>query len=266
MATWPSIPGTPPTMAAVLDNLANQNKLSGVTPAWLESIAQGESGFEVKGAGVNSSGYGGYFGLHYGTGTPKGVYSSGSASRATLLSNTPAALTHQAEIVAGDLASVYAGTPGATTARQGFQGDTRYVNQNITAVRQGLSVKATGATYPQTGGTAGGAGTTSSPLTPGGFSLGLIGKGKTAVETGIKFATDPLGFLVSKESGYLIRGALILVGLILVLIGFSKIFSGNSDTNPVTTVVEGSQKTAHKAKETAKDASQRGGEAAAVAA
>lgn len=61
MSPWPS--GMPPWESAELTKLSAAGQLSGVNPLVLAGIGQNESGWEVKGAGINSSGYGGYYGL-----------------------------------------------------------------------------------------------------------------------------------------------------------------------------------------------------------
>lgn len=61
MAGYPS--SQPAWQQSELNRLAAAGQLSGVNPLVLAGIEQGESGFENAGAGINSSGYGGYFGL-----------------------------------------------------------------------------------------------------------------------------------------------------------------------------------------------------------
>lgn len=58
---WPS--GMPPWEETELTQLSSAGKLSGLDPYVLAGIGENESGWEVRGAGINSAGYGGYYGL-----------------------------------------------------------------------------------------------------------------------------------------------------------------------------------------------------------
>lgn len=83
---WPS--GQPPWQVKDLQNLASSGQLSGVNPLVLAGIAQEESGFEVAGAGYNSSGYGGFYGLGtspYAGGNQESVASLKDPSEASFL-------------------------------------------------------------------------------------------------------------------------------------------------------------------------------------
>ena len=91
--------GIPAWEAQQLDSLAAAGLLHGVPPLALAAVAKNESGFEVAGAGVNSSGYGGYFGLGAGS-----AYPGGTPSRALLLTNSPASFDTQAEIASSLIA------------------------------------------------------------------------------------------------------------------------------------------------------------------
>ena len=94
-----------------LDSLAAQNKLFGVNPLVLAGIASGESGYEVRGPGINSSGYGGFFGL--------GQHSSYSFGGSTF-QDTPAELMDpgsasfalQAQTAAAEVAHLLSGSGG----------------------------------------------------------------------------------------------------------------------------------------------------------
>ncbi len=93
-ASAASVPGVPSWQVTALEQLAAQNKLSGL-PTWvLALIAKEESGFEDAGAGVNSSNYGGYFGL-----------STSSVPAATLMTNSQASFEQQAPIAAAIFAA-----------------------------------------------------------------------------------------------------------------------------------------------------------------
>lgn len=101
-----------------LAQLSAAGQLSSVDPLYLALIDQAESSGEVAGAGVNSSGYGGYFGLGAGT-----QYPGGSVSRQVLLTNSPASFDQQAEVAASEFASLlsqHGGNPIA--AEEAYQG------------------------------------------------------------------------------------------------------------------------------------------------
>jgi len=94
---WPPIPAWE---ISSLQQLAAQNRLSGVPPQILAVIALAESGGEANGAGVNSSGYGGYFGL--GTGT----YPGGAVTKTQLETNSPDSFAAQAVVAASAFAGM----------------------------------------------------------------------------------------------------------------------------------------------------------------
>ena len=80
--------------AQILNSLAQQGKLSGVSPTYLQLIAKEESGYEAAGAGINSHNYGGYFGL-----------STATEPSAVLLSQSPQSFETQAEAAASIFAA-----------------------------------------------------------------------------------------------------------------------------------------------------------------
>jgi hypothetical protein len=105
--TFPSY--TPTSYAQILQTMASKGQLTGVTPRILAAIAQAESGSEAAGAGINSSGYGGYFGLH-----ETQTYPAGKVTSGVLNTKSTASFRYQAKIAASALAS-YAGGPIART-------------------------------------------------------------------------------------------------------------------------------------------------------
>jgi hypothetical protein len=88
--TGPNIPGWE---SQQLDALASANKLYGVPPDILGAIDQAES--SGSGGAINSSGYGGFFGLGAG-----GSYPAGTASAALLQDTSPAGFDTQAQLAA----------------------------------------------------------------------------------------------------------------------------------------------------------------------
>ncbi len=73
----------PTTELQLLEQLGSQGQLSGVNPQYLAIIAQEESGYEQAGAGINSSNYGGYFGLSTQTAPPSVLMSQSQQSFVT---------------------------------------------------------------------------------------------------------------------------------------------------------------------------------------
>lgn len=99
---WPG--AAPGNIRQWLSVLASSGNLHGIPPQVMAGIAQSESGYELQGAGVNSTGYGGFYGLHYFTGTPAGQYPSGTVSAATLESTNITSFYKQSYIASGNLA------------------------------------------------------------------------------------------------------------------------------------------------------------------
>lgn len=97
--------------AQILNTLASEGQLSGLNPAILSAIAQEESGDELAGAGINSAGYGGYFGL-----APNKSYPGGQVNSADLDADNPFSFAHQA-IVAASAFSSYLQQTGGNVAQ-----------------------------------------------------------------------------------------------------------------------------------------------------
>jgi hypothetical protein len=107
-----------------LNQLSSEGKLYGVNPRILAVIDLAESGGEVNGPGVNSSGYGGYFGLHQNT-----RYPGGSIPRSELLTNDPSSFQAQAEVAASEFAYLMKQYGNPYSAEQAYQGGS---NEGIT--------------------------------------------------------------------------------------------------------------------------------------
>lgn len=106
----PYTSGEPPWEAQILGNLDAAGALGGVSPAALSAFSQYESGYEDKGAGINSEGYGGYFGLGENSVYPG---QSGPIGASVLDTNSPASFTEQAEVAAAELASLIKSNNGS---------------------------------------------------------------------------------------------------------------------------------------------------------
>ena len=86
----------------LLNQLGQQGQLSGVPPSVIASIAQAES--SGSGGGINSKGYGGWFGLGANT-----TYPGGTTSTALLKGTDQASFITQAKIAASEFASLLRG-------------------------------------------------------------------------------------------------------------------------------------------------------------
>ncbi|HXQ58449.1 MAG TPA: hypothetical protein VN799_00075 [Acidimicrobiales bacterium] len=95
--TWAPIPAWQITS---LQQLAAQGKLYGIPPQIIAVIADAEEPHNGGGVGINSSGYGGYFGL----GTS--AYPGGSVTTAQLNDPSPASFAAQAQVAASLFASL----------------------------------------------------------------------------------------------------------------------------------------------------------------
>jgi hypothetical protein len=94
---WPT--GTPPNIRSQLQALADAHQLSGVAPQILSAICKYTSNWGLTGLGINSTGFGGYFGQHVGwsyPGRPQGF----TAAQLT----TPNTFPTQAKVAAATLA------------------------------------------------------------------------------------------------------------------------------------------------------------------
>ena len=100
-----------------LNQLASEGKLYGVSPRVLAVMDLAESGGEVNGPGVNSSGFGGYYGLHQSWGYPGGM-----ASRAELMTNDPTSFQSQSEIAASEFSMLMREYGGVYQAESAYQG------------------------------------------------------------------------------------------------------------------------------------------------
>ena len=109
-------PNLPAWQVDTLNALAAQGALYGVPPSVLAGIDQAES--SGQGGAINSSGYGGFFGLGAGH-----TYPGGSPSSSLLETTTPGAFTAQAQIAASEFSSLLAKQGGDIyAAEKAYQG------------------------------------------------------------------------------------------------------------------------------------------------
>ena len=83
----------------ILAQMSQAGQLYGINPLILEAMGQEESGREVAGAGYNSAGYGGYFGLS------ANKYPGGQIPVSELLTNSQQSFIQQAQVAASAFAS-----------------------------------------------------------------------------------------------------------------------------------------------------------------
>lgn len=208
-----------------LNQLSAQGLLSGVNPLVLSGIEQNESGFENAGAGINSSGYGGYYGLGENSTYGFGGHSF-TESPALLDSNSQAAYIQQSEAAAAEVASLLQSQGSLQSALAKYTGGGPTNGDYTLAVQDlgGASPTLSGTSYPVTGG--GGS-------APAGGSVQPATATTTALGGSLNPANWP-GEVVSTFGPYVARALLIIVALILLKVGFDKLLdTGSSPGNIV---------------------------------
>ncbi len=150
---------------AALQQLAANNQLSGVPPDVLAAIVQAES--SGQGGSINSAGYGGWFGLGQNS-----TYPTGASSAGLLSDPSQASFEAQAQLAAGEFASLLQAANGDVYTAEGYyqQGQGGYTPGQITegirvmqqlGVAQTVNGAAPAGSVSYTGsGTAGGTGST----------------------------------------------------------------------------------------------------------
>lgn len=217
-----AVPTTGPTaqvpaaQLAQLEALASQGLLSGVDPAILAAQDQAES--SGHGGGVNSSGYGGFFGLA--ANTPYGP-TGAQVTKAELTATTPAAFAAQAQTAAAEDAALLTAYGGNTVKmEQAYQG----------GGSEGTAVFAQD--HIPTSDPVGGVQTTLSVSSVasavGGAVGGAIGSAASAAGTAVVSALGPL----------LLKVVFVVGALALIVLGVSRMFPG------VTRTVTSTAKTA----------------------
>lgn len=212
-----------------------QGKLSGVNPMILGAIAQEESNFEIAGAGYNSAGYGGYFGL--------GAYNypgGNSETVAQLETNSPAAFNQQAITAAAEFASLLQKYGSVTKAESAYQtGDPNAETSGgaIDLVNQALSGTSQGATAVDTA-----PGTASAPPSSTGTTAG-----------GAKLLSTPLGD-VTLPTGLATRIVLAVLGIAVLAIAVNKLFDSQASAPEV--IMQGGQQAGQQAQSVASKANE----------
>jgi hypothetical protein len=232
MSTAPAIPAW---QAQQLQALASQGDLSGVDPAILAAIDQAES--SGQGGAINSSGYGGYFGLGAGS-----SYPAGSPTAALLQGTGPAAFDTQAELAASEYASLLEATGGNTYAAEAaYQTG---LGSGISST-EGTNVFASLGVPLTASGAAPASGTTNAVLTSS--SGGPVGAVINSAVPGLSVGTSLLnditggaagGVVASAEKGafsILVTIAFVAAALGLILLGLTRLFPGVTRT--ITTTI-----------------------------
>lgn len=215
-ASWPS--GTPTWMQGVLDTMAAQGQLGSVPPQALAAIAKGESGYEVQGAGINSSGYGGFFGLGAGAAytTPSGPM---GVTATALRTSGQASFRQQAGVTSGLLAHLL-GQEGTTLVRA-IQAFGNGPGTLPTGKPGGTVPTIDSKIYEQT--VAGGAST--ARINFPGTNIPLTGPG--AIGAGVGAGASVAG---SSITNFLAKALLIAAGIGLILIGAHRAASPHTKT------------------------------------
>lgn len=227
----------PAWQATTLNRLSQQGLLSGVNPAVIGAIDQAESG--GNGGSINSSGYGGFFGLgantHYGT-------SGMSVTTSQLQGTTVQAYAAQAQTAAAAYASYLQQANGnALRAETIYQqgGNSTGIGGEGVSVFQSLGLGPNSGTANGTvTGTGNSSGATSATNT-------LTSTSQPGAPGAVTIASTPIGN-VNVPSQVIVRGAILFVGLFLVYAGIKALFMGGN--GPTDIVVSG----AKSAKEDAK--------------
>lgn len=225
-----SIAEIPGWELAQLNDLAAAGDLYGLPPIVPAAIDQAES--SGQGGAINTSGYGGYFGLGANT-----SYPGGSTTTALLESTTPAAFDAQAELAASEYASLLAKTGGDTAAAErAYQG----------GGNEGVNVFASLGVPPQLNPTASG-GTTATLTSSHGGAIGAIASGIGAAATGgASLLPGVIGGAVSSTASgiasavtsgvvkglgpVLLEIVFVLAAGGLILLGLARLFPGVSRT------------------------------------
>lgn len=213
-----------------LNSLSAQGLLSGVNPLVLSGIGQNESGFEAAGAGINSSGYGGYYGLGQNS-----TYGFGGKSftetPALLLSNSQGSFDQQSEAAAAEVASLMASSGGSLQAALAKYTGGGPNNGDYTLVMGDLAGAA-----PLSGGAStvtGGAG-----AAPSGGGTAPANATTTAIGGSLNPANWP-NELIGAIKPWVARILLIIVALILLKVGMDKLL--DTDSSPATIITEAPQ-------------------------
>jgi hypothetical protein len=231
---WGNIPSWE---IAQLTDLSNSGALSGVDPYILSGIAQAESG--GQGGGVNSEGYGGYFGL--GTAAYPGGY---QLSESELTGTTPEDFDIQAETAAAEFASLLSKNgEDPYLAEQAYQGGSSEGDE----VFQSLNIP---------GLDAGGNVLPAEQAAQLDLSLNPASDAGSAAGSAVASGVESL-FGISGGAGLATRILLVIVALILLAVGLDKLF--DQKASPTDVVIQGSQAVPQHAKRAAQWSRSGGG-------
>jgi len=196
--TWPPIPSWEMTD---LEQLGQANQLSGLNPIILGVIDDAESSGE--GGGINSSGYGGFFGLGAGSNYP------GGTATAPMLSDPGSTSFEEQAVIAASAFNSYLQQAGGNPVNA----EEIYQSGSASGPTEGSQLMA-----QYLGGAAAG----------GGGAPGTVGTGAAATLTGFNLNPfDLFGIpqtaassLWSLVGPFLVKAILVLFGMGIMLIGF----------------------------------------------
>lgn len=218
--------GMPAWQQQELNRLSQQGLLSGINPLVLAGIGANESGWEVQGSGINSSGYGGFYGLGQNS-----TYSFGGQS----FTETPSLLMdpgvqsfdQQSEAAAAEVASLMQSSGSLQNALAAYTGGGPTNGDYVLATQYlgGESPTLSGTSYPLTGG--GGA-------APAGGSGGTTAT--TAAFGGSLNPANWPGEVVNALKPWVARILLVIVALILLKVGLDHLM--DTDKTPAGIIVD----------------------------
>lgn len=211
--------GQPAWQQQELDRLSAAGLLSGINPLVLSGIGQNESGWEVAGPGINSSGYGGFYGLGQNSSYSFGS-SSFTESPGILMDPGVSSFDQQSEAAAAEVAHLMQGSGSLQGALAEYTGGGPTNGDYTLAVQYlaGESPTLSGASYPVTGG--GGA-------APAG---GATPTATTAAFGGSLNPANWPGELINAIKPWTARIILVIVALLLLKVGLDHLM--DTDNTP----------------------------------
>lgn len=209
--TTPAIPGWE---WSELNQLSDKGELSGVSPTVIGSIDQAES--SGSGGGINSSGYGGWFGLSATSHYP-GEPGKSTPGTALLESTSVSSFVAQAQIAASEFAALLTGNGGdpikAEEAYQSGSASGPTEGSRILAKNLGLPAGSTSApAFLSSGGT----GVDTQDYTPPATSSPSVPNPTSLVTGGI---ADIVGTLISPLKAWIEDAGLIFLGVVIIIVG-----------------------------------------------
>lgn len=226
-----------------LNKLSSQGLLSGINPLVLAGIAGNESGYENAGAGINSEGYGGFYGLG-----SHSTYSYGGQSfteSPSILSDPGvSSFDQQSEAAAAEVASLLASNNGNLQAALAqytgggpTNGDYELAMQDLAGAGWGSPQAGSGELVVTGGGAGAPAGGT---YAAGGIAgTGAPAGGTTAQQAAFGGSLNPANWpseAISALKPWIARIVLVIVALILLKVGLDHLL--DTDKSPAGIIVD----------------------------